>query len=80
MTFAQIGMGDPYCNQEKRRDVERALHVRANRDAMVVQLGTQLRRPRQLRSPALNTLAIAVMVFQLRVVTGTPKSRSNVPR
>jgi hypothetical protein len=26
------------------------------------------------------TLAIAVMVFQLRVVTGTPKSRSNVPR
>jgi hypothetical protein len=30
------------------------------------------------RSP--RTLAIAVMVFQLRVVTGTPKSRSNVPR
>jgi hypothetical protein len=28
----------------------------------------------------LSTLAIAVMVFQLRVVTGTPKSRSNVPR
>jgi hypothetical protein len=27
-----------------------------------------------------STLAIAVMVFQLRVVTGTPKSRSNVPR
>jgi hypothetical protein len=26
------------------------------------------------------TLAMAVMVFQLRVVTGTPKSRSNVPR
>ena len=30
--------------------------------------------------PVLSTLAIAVMVFQLRVVTGTPKSRSNVPR
>lgn len=27
-----------------------------------------------------STLAIAVMVFQLRVVTGTPKSRSIVPR
>ena len=27
-----------------------------------------------------SALAIAVMVFQLRVVTGTPKSRSNVPR
>lgn len=27
-----------------------------------------------------NTLTIAVIVFQLRVVTGTPKSRSNVPR
>ena len=27
-----------------------------------------------------NTLAIATMVFQLRVVAGTPKSRSNVPR
>jgi hypothetical protein len=26
------------------------------------------------------TLAIAVIVFQLRVVTGTPKSRSRVPR
>jgi hypothetical protein len=31
-----------------------------------------------LRYPS--TLAIAVMVFQLRVVTGTPKSRSNMPR
>ena len=30
--------------------------------------------------PLLSTLAIAVMVFQLRVVTGTPKSRSRVPR
>jgi len=30
--------------------------------------------------PLPSTLAIAVMVFQLRVVTGTPKSRSNVPR
>jgi hypothetical protein len=30
--------------------------------------------------PLPKTLAIAVMVFQLRVVTGTPKSRSNVPR
>jgi len=30
--------------------------------------------------PLSSTLAIAVMVFQLRVVTGTPKSRSNVPR
>ena len=27
-----------------------------------------------------NTLAIAVMVFQLRVVAGTPNSRSKVPR
>ena len=27
-----------------------------------------------------STFAIAVMVFQLRVVTGTPKTRSNVPR
>jgi hypothetical protein len=27
-----------------------------------------------------STLAIAMMVFQLRVVAGTPKSRSNVPR
>ena len=26
------------------------------------------------------TLVIAVIVFQLRVVTGTPKSRSSVPR
>ena len=31
-------------------------------------------------SPLLSTLAIAVIVFQLRVVTGTPKSRSSVPR
>jgi hypothetical protein len=30
--------------------------------------------------PLPSTLAIAVMVFQLRVVTGIPKSRSNVPR
>jgi hypothetical protein len=30
--------------------------------------------------PLPSTLAIAVMVFQLRVVAGTPKSRSNVPR
>jgi len=30
--------------------------------------------------PLPSTLAITVMVFQLRVVTGTPKSRSNVPR
>lgn len=29
---------------------------------------------------ALTTFAIAVMVFQVRVVTGTPKSRSSVPR
>lgn len=27
-----------------------------------------------------STLEIAVMVFQLRVVAGTPKIRSNVPR
>ena len=27
-----------------------------------------------------STVAIAVMVFQLRVVTGTPKSRSKLPR
>ena len=27
-----------------------------------------------------NTLTIAVMVFQLRVVTGVPKRWSNVPR
>lgn len=33
------------------------------------------------QAPSLpSTLAIAVMVFQLRVVTGTPKSRSIVPR
>ena len=31
-------------------------------------------------APLPSTLAIAVMVFQLRVVTGTPKSPSNVPR
>jgi hypothetical protein len=31
-------------------------------------------------APVPSTLAIAVMVFQLRVVTGTPKSRSNLPR
>jgi len=31
-------------------------------------------------APFSSTLAIAVMVFQLRVVTGTPKSRSRVPR
>ena len=30
--------------------------------------------------PLPSTLAIAVMVFQLRVVTGTPKSRSNLAR
>ena len=30
--------------------------------------------------PLPSTLAIAVRVFQLRVVTGTPKRRSNVPR
>ena len=30
--------------------------------------------------PLSSTLAIAAIVFQLRVVTGTPKSRSNVLR
>src|SRR5258705_10253656 len=39
-----------------------------------------LRDPCRSGSPLPKTLAIAVMVFQLRVVTGTPKSRSNVPR
>lgn len=31
-------------------------------------------------APLFSTLAIAAMVFQLRVVAGTPKTRSNVPR
>jgi hypothetical protein len=30
--------------------------------------------------PLPSTLTIAVIVLQLRVVTGTPKSRSNAPR
>ena len=30
--------------------------------------------------PSFSTFAIAVMVFQLRVVAGTPKSRSSMPR
>ena len=37
-----------------------------------------LRDPVDQAPPLPKTLAIAVMVFQLRVVTGTPKSRSNL--
>ncbi len=35
---------------------------------------------RRHEAPSLNTLTIVVMVFQLRVVTGTPKIRSIIPK
>ena len=59
--------------------------VRILKQAVVVPNATNSLDHRSIRThhhagPSTNTLAIAVMVFQFRVVTGTPKSRSNVPR
>jgi len=53
-------------------------HRVLRREKVVWMSGDGCRSIRSLRDLA--ALAIAVMVFQLRVVTGTPKSRSNVPR
>ena len=55
-------------------------HVRANAAGLANQdarLGQGLGLAAE---EVVSTLPIAVTVFQLRVVTGTPKTRSNVPR
>ncbi len=51
----------------------------ANNGHRLVSFRDSIRDDYRLASPS-SAFAIAVMVFQLRVVTGTPKIRSSVPR
>ena len=74
----QARVGGKVSNSQHLRTSLETTHRVLRRENVVWMPGDGSRVDQVLPLPS--TLAIAVMVFQLRVVTGTPKSRSNVPR